>query len=306
MRGRVVSTAAWLLLACAGGAHAQSIPEIVFYDFKNGILDMVHVWISPFQGSGKDYLTAGMVVAGAGLVSLADDPIGEWIHDNPNSAVLDGLKPWREGHALRFVDLGGGKHLTTINIAMYLTGLVAGSSDIRDAAIGCAASEKSNGIPRHWVYKSVSRERPRYREIEDDTTSERRGDPFAIGIPGEDTWYDNSFFAGHGANVMSCVSFWNHRFDLGIAEPLLWATAVGVNLGRMADERHWASDVVIGMSVGFAIGKYVAERQLARAEERSAGGGGEDDREDLRDRLLGGLYLSQIDGATFVGWKTRF
>jgi hypothetical protein len=39
---------------------------------------------------------------------------------------------------------------------------------------------------------------------------------------------------------MPCVSYWNERFHMGAAEPVLYTVALGVGVGRMADQRHWA------------------------------------------------------------------
>jgi hypothetical protein len=95
---------------------------------------------------------------------------------------------------------------------------------------------------------------------------------------------------------------------MGIAEPLIWTVAIGVNLGRAADQRHWASDVLIGGAVGYAIGKYVAERSLDRRADRLRSANGEDAEAEssLKDAVLSGLWLSQQDGRTLVGWKRSF
>lgn len=291
-------------MAVSTGARAQSVPVVVFNDVVGGLSDLVAVWTSPFRGSGSDYLTAGMVLGGAGVLSLADDEIGRWIYEHPEHGALKALEPFREDSWTRLIDLGGAKHVATYTAAMYVTGLVAGSADLRDAAVGCFASVQANAVPRSFVYGAISRERPLYMVIENgDTLLRRRGDPHSFAVPGEDTWYDNSFFGGHGANIMGCASFINHRFDLGFAEPVIWGVAVAVNVGRMADQRHWTSDTAVGSAIGFAIGKYVAERQRARAERREARG----EREQDDGGLLSGVFVEPgARGGTVVGWRKRF
>jgi membrane-associated phospholipid phosphatase len=66
---------------------------------------------------------------------------------------------------------------------------------------------------------------------------------------------------------MSCASFLGHRFSLGVAEPLPYMYSTAIGLGRMADGRHWFSDTMAGALMGFAIGRTVANRQLARASK---------------------------------------
>jgi membrane-associated phospholipid phosphatase len=303
-----------LLLFCANGVEAQGLPATVFNDFKYGIGDILAVWSSPFRGDGRDYLTAAMLAGGVGVVVLFDDNLGAWIRAHPKAGVLDVLKPFRENGKLKLVDLGAGQSLVNTGAVLYAVGLLSGNANLRDAGIGCVAAEKSNGILRNYLYRGVSRERPLYRVPRtDDMTPAvyRLGDPYRIEFPGRSTWYDNSFFGGHGANIMACVSFMNHRFDLGLVEPVLWTLAAGVNLGRSADQRHWPSDVAIGAIVGFAMGKYVAERSLARARKRDTGKAegpdGALNREgDAAASWLDGVYVDARGGALLLGWRTTF
>jgi hypothetical protein len=324
-KGLAALAMAGLALGVARDAGAQSLPEIIYTDLKHGVSDIFAVWTSPFRGSGSDYLTAAMLAGGVGLVAMKDDEIGAWIRNHPDAGVLEVLKPMREGYGLKIVNLGAGKSLLQLSGGLYLLGLVTGSQSIRDGAVGCTASEKSNGLLRHYIYKGVSRERPLVRDSIGGEEVERPGDPYDISFPGNNdgrfNWYDNSFFGGHGANIMACASFFNHRFDLGLAEPVIWAVAAGVNIGRVADQRHRASDFAVGAIVGFAMGKYVAERSLERAAARDANGSGDAaggdagrgasgmDREDpsALDAVLSGLFMARsVDGGTVLGWRGRF
>jgi membrane-associated phospholipid phosphatase len=109
---------------------------------------------------------------------------------------------------------------------------------------------------------------------------------------------------------MACASFFNHRFDLGYAEYAIYALATGIGIGRVADQRHCASDALVGGVFGFAIGKYVAERSQKRADRRdqeSATGRRADEKDSggAAD-WLEGLYLGRNDGVTFVGLRRSF
>ena len=53
--------------------------------------------------------------------------------------------------------------------------------------------------------------------------------------------------------------------------PYIFSLAIGV--GRLADGHHWASDLLVGGVVGFAVGKAIAERQLRRQDAPVAAGG---------------------------------
>jgi membrane-associated phospholipid phosphatase len=74
----------------------------------------------------------------------------------------------------------------------------------------------------------------------------------------------HSFPGGHAANIMSCASFWSRRFQLSVAEPLLYLAALGVGWGRTFEGAHWSSDTFIGQAYGWSVGQGIAERYLRR------------------------------------------
>jgi membrane-associated phospholipid phosphatase len=100
---------------------------------------------------------------------------------------------------------------------------------------------------------------------------------------------------------MGCVTYWNERFDLGPAEPVLYLVAMGVGLGRVADQRHWLSDTITGMLVGHAFGRVVARRARARANasgDHALGPFGGD--------LLLSTGHSSGEQTVVVGWRRAF
>jgi membrane-associated phospholipid phosphatase len=72
-----------------------------------------------------------------------------------------------------------------------------------------------------------------------------------------------------------------------------------MGVGRIADRGHWLSDQLIGVAMGYAIGKEVARRQLRRLDdERSAAATG---------RSAPELSLDQPpERRTLIGWRISF
>ena len=101
---------------------------------------------------------------------------------------------------------------------------------------------------------------------------------------------------------MGCVTYWNERFDLGVAEPVLYALAIGIGLGRAADQRHWLSDTVTGMLVGHAFGRVVGRRARARSVGENAGQTRAPATEGLSFHASG----SSGDRTLVIGWKSTF
>jgi hypothetical protein len=276
------------LVLCAAQASAQSLPRKVWNDVRWAGEDAFFTVTGPVRGDAGDWKTVGWLALSTAGALLLDDEVDRWIVDD-RSFLLDMMEPFTEDADVKLVDLGSGTLLVKASGVFYLAGLVFDSQDLRDAGMGCAVAEKVQSAIRHGVYNAVSRERPATAE----------GDPFLWDVPGGD-WEQHSFFGGHGANIVTCAAFWTRRFDLSYAEPVIMGIALGVNFGRVIDRRHWLSDAIVGGAFGWAMGKGMADRQLARRRERSAEPG-----EPERD-LLSGLYVDRIGDAYVLGWRASF
>jgi membrane-associated phospholipid phosphatase len=276
-----------LVAVAAGGAWGQSLPRKVWNDVRWAAEDAFFLVSSPARGDAGDWKTTAWVALATGAALVVDDEVDRWIVEHPSSFALDAVDPFTEDHDAQLYDLGSGSLMVRISGVLYLAGLVFDSQALRDAGIGCATAEKTQSAIRHGIYKLVSRRRP----------ESANGDPFLISVPGG-TWDDHSFFGGHGANAMTCASFWTRRFDLSYAEPIILGAALGVNVGRVADRKHWLSDALVGAVFGYAMGKGMADRQRGRADERADDAG--------RPSPFEGLFLDHSGGALLVGFNRTF
>ena len=194
-------------------------------------------------------------MGGAVLVYAADRPIQDWVRRHPSALPVRALAPFREGAPL--IALGSAQTLMLGSAALYVPGLLFDERKLREAGLGCAAAVEAGSVARHVAYGLVSRPRPAVT-----------GDPTDWALGGGD-WNHRSFWGGHGANLMTCSTFLATRFHLSVLEPVLYAAAVGVALGRVADLAHWPSDTFVGLVAGYAIGRLEARRVLdRRAGER--------------------------------------
>ncbi len=243
------------LLSAAAGAAAQE--KSVGRDFEAGFKDILWVWSSPLRIEEEDLVALGLVAGAAGGTLLLDEQIRNFLQDHPRSLPVLILTPFRESSPINLI--GRTKLLQPLSAAMYVAGWAFDEPDLRAAGIGCAATNFSNTIARHFMALLLGRKRPELEE------GPWQFQPLAFG-----EWENRSFPGGHAANAITCVSFWNHRFDLGAAEPLLYMLGGLVGFARLLDDAHWTSDTVVGVSLGIAVGKGVAGRQL----DRRAGGSG--------------------------------
>ena len=253
---KIAGVAAVAVLSLARAASAQTVGEILVNDWRDAGKDVLSVWGSPFDASGRDWALFGATLAVTGASMLIDQPVSDWAIRNKDAWGFRAIDPVRRGGVLF-----SGKYLVPPIAAAYIAGVAFNNQDLRDFVTGCASSWAANSFARKAVYRLVGRARP-------DTMPD---DPqHWDGPQGGRDWQMRSFPAGHFANGMACVSYWNHRFKLGAAEPALYALAAAIGIGRLADEAHWTSDSVLGGIFGYAVGREVARRSLKRNAKRGA------------------------------------
>jgi hypothetical protein len=259
MRKRV-SVVALGLVILARLAPAQSVGRMLADDFKFAARDVGAVFSAPFDARSRDWLLTAGSIGAFGLAMFADQEASDWAIRNDSSALFKPLKPLRRGGYLF-----AGKYLVPPVAALYVVGIATKNQDMRDFVTGCAASWLAQGTVRKGAAYLVGRARP-------DTMPT---DPQHWRVPnGYDVWMMRSFPAGHFANAMSCVTFANTRYEMGFVEPVLYAVAAGVGVGRMADKGHWLSDTVIGGILGYAVGREVGARSRARDGARQTASAG--------------------------------
>jgi len=254
LRIRIVAAAASVLVLF-GQAQAQRTLESIGRDFEHGVRDILHVWASPLHADRDEWLTFAASAALVGATLIVDDDVYRAMTRHPRSLAMRGLEPFREEHKAELFNLGSGKRLQPLSGVLYLLGFAFDSRALRDAGMGCASTQQASILVHHGSYALISRERP----------LTANGDQYDIELGGG-PWSEHSFYGGHAGNIMGCVTYWNERFNMGAAEPVLYVLAVGVGLGRIADGRHWLSDTITGMLIGHAFGRVIAHRARARAE----------------------------------------
>ena len=280
-------------MGIASTAPAQVTFRTTGLEFGDMVNDVVYLWGSPFRASGESW--ASTLVTGAAFAGLltVDDQVDAWIVAHPRSAPVLAVEPFREKHkeAARLVTA---RRLVPISGALILGGMASGTRGLREAGYGCLSGWAMSNTLRYAIYAGVARERP----------SSAKGDQYRFAYPGGD-WDQHSFFGGHAMNAFACVTFWNERFDMGVLEPVLYAAATASSLARMADRRHWASDTFLGMVIGYATGRTVANRYERRELRREARRGDSPLRTSLFEAARQARLAPTAGGAALY-WELSF
>jgi hypothetical protein len=180
-------------------------------------------------------------------------------------------------------------------LGAYAVGVATNNRSLRDGIFGCAASYAAQSIARNYVlYPLVARTRPdtaRRGQSVPPPPPASQGDQYRFDVPGSPRWGE-------------CAAFLNNRFNMGFAEPVLYAVAGGVGVGRLLDRGHWASDQVLGIIFGYAIGREVAKRSLDRLSRDASRANGADGGEDAP--AASSLQLGPVPGGMRIGWVYVF
>lgn len=289
-----VLTAFALTTAMPHAAIAQSVGRMVFDDLKWVAQDVGAIWISPFRGDARDYAITAGLLGGSAALSVLDDNVDRWALANRDRGLLKAIGPVRRGGDFytlnQAVPVVGGA---------YILALATRNRGLRDGIMGCAASYTAGTTLRHLVvYNVIGRDRPdtvRNHAAGETSAPAREGDQYHFSVPAKG-WGSHSLPGGHVATVATCASFLMNRYDAKYLDVPLIALVGAMGLGRIADRGHWLSDQVLGIAMGYAIGREVAHRQLRRlADERSDA-----------TSAGGSALVGPAPGGILVGWQLTF
>jgi membrane-associated phospholipid phosphatase len=228
------------------------------YDLERVFQDAWFTVTAPTHATAGEWQTVGIVAGGVGLLVLADEPAYDWLQHHPGSLLHRAADIVGEKSVLNYYGRTT-QFLLPFSLVLYGAGWAVDSNDLKDAGIGCITSNVTTTVARSLLTVVPGRERP---------LNGHGAFSFEL-LGGVGEWPRRSFPGGHAANAFACTSYWTHRFDLGIAEPALYALATAVSVARVVDDVHWTSDSFAGMSFGYAVGKGVAGRFRQREGERA-------------------------------------
>jgi membrane-associated phospholipid phosphatase len=203
--------------------------------FRGYITDTKDIVTSPSRWNRKAWVKAS-IVAGVTLGLFAvDDEINEWIQDNRHDDV-----------AKFAVHFGDGKIVLPPLALFYAVAHVTKNYKAKRAALLTFENVAITGLFTQIVKISFHRHRPN----SGDSSSTWDG-------PGFNS--DNlSFPSGHTSLAFSIATPIATEYkDNIIIPPLAYGLASLVGWSRMNDNKHWASDVFIGASLGYFTGKAV-------------------------------------------------
>ena len=193
------------------------------------------MWTSPFHRStygSKTVRKYGIPFLLISAAALATDP---WTADLlPNTTEQT---KWSG----RVSQLGAAYTLAGISGATYLLGRVKGNEHFKETGFLGLQAIAHTQIFVFALKQATNRERPATHEKQ--PTFWRGG---------------NSFPSGHAATSFAVATVFAYEYRHHIAVPITaYSLATAVAVSRLSAQRHWVSDIFVGSSMGFLIGRYV-------------------------------------------------
>lgn len=207
---------------------------------KTFLKDEVHIWASPFRGSSYSsrafpkYVVPFILITGALIAT--DHRTSELLPNSRDQATWSG----------RVSQVGAPYTLAGMAITMYLVGKGTGNSKAREAGFLGAEAIAHSQIVTLLLKTATQRERPL------DFQADGNGG-IAFGKGGA------SFPSGHASSSFALATVL--AYEYGREHRWVPYTSYGlasiVAASRLSAQQHWVSDLFVGSTVGFLIGRYV-------------------------------------------------
>ena len=203
------------------------------------------IWTSPLRMDKKQ--VGWLLLAGAGTAGLiaVDREIAEGL---PRSkGQLD--------FGRRFSRVGGSYGLLAISGGIFAAGAIGKDTKLRRVGLASGEAAVHAFVVTYALKLAGTRERP--------FLGSGKGNFFS----GWDQVKkgDNSFPSGHSMGAWAVASTISHQYrDKKYVPWLAYGMAGAVSFARVAAERHYVSDVVVGAGLGYLIGKFVSGEYKAK------------------------------------------
>ena len=236
-------TALLLCILAVSDAAAQQVPsdppaaEIKTLP-RRFASDEWQIWTSPFRASNykshviPKYIVPFVLISGALIAT--DRKTGSALPNTTDQAVWSG----------RVSQLGAWYSLAGVSGATYLAGKFAGDNHAKEAGL-LGLEALGHAQIAVFAFKQITnRERP----LEHDG----RGGFWEGGT---------SFPSGHATSSFALATVFAYEYSDHLAVPIAaYSLAAAISASRLSARRHWVSDIFVGGSMGFLIGRLTYKR----------------------------------------------
>ena len=223
----------------ATGNDTISYPKLNTDYLKSYWYDSKAFVISPVKWKGKQWIEFGAVTAAGVLAYTQDEKIQNYFVSH-QSTTADNLS--------KYIFEPYGRFAPVIIGGLYIGGRLAKDNRLAGTSLIAAKSFIVASVSAGIVKQLTHRHRP----FQDDLPNHANWDGPLSSIE------YSSFPSGHSIAAFSMATVYALEYRNTIWVPVLaYTLATGTAVSRLYDNKHWASDVVIGSALGFVTGRFM-------------------------------------------------
>lgn len=202
------------------------------YQDAGGLLESIAPKVPLFAIAGGATLFTGIRI---------DEPFQDDVKESYASNSV-----W--GHYLDITNEIGGTKVRLPVAGIFIATLFTKNTKLQDAAFTSLQSWLYSGILSYGLKHSFGRFRP------EDGFGAGKFEPFSA---------NSSFPSGHTTAAFALITPWVLYYPHPITYGL-FALSTGTAIARMAQDKHWPTDVIAGAALGFFTGRYLTRRHLKK------------------------------------------
>ena len=225
----------------AAGNDTIIYPKLDLTYIKSYYYDTKEFVISPVRWKKKQWIEFG-AVTGAGILAYTQDEKIQKYFVNHQTSTATNLSKYI------FEPFGNGKGTCVVIGGLYATGWLLKDKRLAGTSLTAVKAFGVSTAVALLIKQLTHRHRPFQDDIPDHTNWEG---PFS------NIDY-TSFPSGHSTAAFSLATVFAMEYNSTVWVPLLaYSLAAGTAVSRLYDNKHWASDVVIGSALGFVTGRFM-------------------------------------------------
>jgi hypothetical protein len=225
--------------------------ELLWSDLKQQIT-------SPLRGTKQDWHRFVGLVGGTIALSFADKPLQRGI-----MKITDSSRNIKK--VSDYVTNFGGAYEGYTLVALGAYGLIFKNEKVKTTTLLATQSYISAGLIETVLKELTKRERPYYVAPGETVARGKFHGPFYHS--GQEF---KSFPSGHTTAAFAAATVYAMEYKKSIIIPIISYTAASlVGLSRITENKHWATDVVLGATLGYLCGRQVVNNYHRYARIKS-------------------------------------
>jgi membrane-associated phospholipid phosphatase len=214
--------------------------------------DLKQEFTKPFHMTGKDWKRFGIFAAATGALAFADEPIQHFaLRSRNNSSALRNVG--------KYVTNFGGMYEVYTLAALGTYGWVFKNEKVKTTTLLATQAYITGGAMESVLKFLTGRQRPNYYDANALHAEPRFNGPFAkSGTDVNGKRINSSFPSGHTTVAFAAATVFAMEYKNRPWVPILsYSAASLIGLSRITENKHWATDVLVGAALGYLTGRQV-------------------------------------------------